>query len=363
MSIHAAARMEVITDAAEATPVWLTAILRRNGHLREGEVTTVRELGRESQPHSTVCHLEAGYRGYVRLPNRFFLKLSRQPGVAWGDRELEFYRLVAPAMAESLRADTLPFPRHFDVAYSAETGNGHVLLEDLSPTHAVGDGVLPPSTSHCEEMVDALACMHAFWWEHPRLGSDIGAHLTAETIDSLLTQAKENLAGWLEAMGDRVSPARRATYERVCAAWPPRRVERLVAGRGITLVHRDTHAANFLYPRFAGRDHVRLVDWQSWRVDTGTDDLAYMMAAHWYPERRTRLERLLLERYYGRLREFGVAGYTWEECWYDYLASIIRVLFFLIGGWQPGRAPALWFDRVERATLAYEGLGCAHLLP
>ena len=154
-------------------------------------------------------------------------------------------------------------------------------------------------------------------------------------------------------------------------------------------MNRDTHAANFLYPRYPERDRVRIVDWQSWRVDTGTDDLAYMIAAHWYPERRARLEKLLLQRYQQRLREHGIA-YSWEECWQDYKASVIRVLFSLVGGWQLSNAdaphagdlriawrpagrtspdfayspcsPALWVDRVERATLTYEDLGCAWLL-
>ncbi len=59
------------------------------------------------------------------------------------------------------------------------------------------------------------------------------------------------------------------------------------------------------------------------------------------------------------------------------MASVIRVLFILIGGWQPAnspapggssacsdalRSPALHLDRIERATLAYEDLGCAWLL-
>lgn len=35
---------------------------------------------------------------------------------------------------------------------------------------------------------------------------------------------------------------------------------------------------------------VRLIDWESWRVDTATDDLAYMMAMLRYPDRRRRME-------------------------------------------------------------------------
>ena len=39
-------------------------------------------------------------------------------------------------------------------------------------------------------------------------------------------------------------------------------------------------------PHNADKDHVRLIDWQLWRIGIGTDDLAYTMALDWYPERR-----------------------------------------------------------------------------
>ena len=362
---------EVITDLAQLTAERLNAILRVNGHLLEGEVSALREIGRESLPNSTVLHLDVAYRGYVRLPGRLFLKLINDPDPSFGGHEIAFYQDVAPSMLTALRWDELPFVRHFDAAYSSETGRGHILLEDLSLTHGSSHPALPPSVLQCEGAVDSLASFHAFWWENPRLGQDLGTRYSEAILSDLLSQAQGNLAAWLDFMGDRVSPGRRATFERICGAWPAWRVQRLLAGRGITLVNGNTHAANFLYPRHSERDRVRIVDWQSWRVDTGTDDLAYMIAAHWYPERRARLEKLLLQRYQQRLREYGIP-YTWEECWQDYKASVIRVLFFLIGGWQcaneqPGcpdspRSPALWFDRVERATLTYEDLGCAWLL-
>src|ERR1700674_2948862 len=48
-------------------------------------------------------------------------------------------------------------------------------------------------------------------------------------------------------------------------------------------------------PHDTGSNHLRLFDWDRWRVDVGTDDLAYMMALHWVPDHRRRNERLLLD--------------------------------------------------------------------
>jgi hypothetical protein len=33
-----------------------------------------------------------------------------------------------------------------------------------------------------------------------------------------------------------------------------------------------------------GSDDVRIFDWDVWRIDVATDDLAYMMALHWFPD-------------------------------------------------------------------------------
>jgi hypothetical protein len=351
----------VISDPGQVTPAWLSAILRGSGLLADGEVSAVREVGRDTAPDAVVRHLEVSYRGYVRLPGRLLLKLPAAAGA--GDHEVTFYQQVVPPMQLTRPPAELPFLRHFDVACSGEGRPGHLLLEDLWLTHTASDGALPPTLPHSEGIVDALACLHAFWWEHPRLGQDIGGRPTVAGIQALVASAGPNLAQLFDFAGDRISPGRRATYERICHAWPARRVERLVAGRGITLVSGDAGAGNFLYPRDTLRDRVRIVNWENWHVAAGADDLACLIAPHWYPERRARLEKPLVGRYHSRLQEYGVTGYGWDDCWYDYLASIIRVLFGLLGGWQPGRAPSLWFDRAERATLAYEGLGCAALLP
>ena len=57
---------------------------------------------------------------------------------------------------------------------------------------------------------------------------------------------------------------------------------------------------NCFLPRDGG-DDVRLFDWDGWRIGVAASDLAYMMAMHWYPDRRRRLERPLLDRYHATL--------------------------------------------------------------
>ena len=69
-----------------------------------------------------------------------------------------------------------------------------------------------------------------------------------------------------------------------------------------------------------------LIDWQSCRVQTGTNDVAYTMVLFWYPERRRVVEKPLVEHYHRTLVEAGVTGYTWEDCWHDYRLSALRMM-------------------------------------
>ena len=75
---------------------------------------------------------------------------------------------------------------------------------------------------------------------------------------------------------------------------PPQRRD-----RNLTIVQGDAHVWNCCLLRDGGAD-VRFFAWDSWRVNVGASDLAYMMAVHWYPDRRRLFEALLAA---------GVRGY------------------------------------------------------
>jgi hypothetical protein len=110
-------------------------------------------------------------------------------------------------------------------------------------------------------------------------------------------------------------------------------------------------------PRGGG---VRLFDWDGWRVGLASSDLAYMMATHWYPERRRRLERPLLDRYHGALlaRACEPSGaldedYRWSALWQ-----------ITTPNWQATYdiPPLIWWSHLESTMAACENLGCRGLL-
>ena len=79
--------------------------------------------------------------------------------------------------------------------------------------------------------------------------------------------------------------------------------------QNLSVVHGDAHVWNVFLPNDDGEHGARLFDWDGWRIGLPATDLAYMMATHWYPERRRRFERPLLDHYHATLLASGVKGY------------------------------------------------------
>ena len=174
---------EVITNAEQVTPEWLTRILYEKSHLSRSKVVSVQKVNR-SQGASTwfanISFLEVGYsdKAPKLAPKRLFLKISKPSlnpaDLLWGRKEVEFYNTIANAM------DDPPLVCCYDAVYAPDTGRSHILLDDLSETHFQPQRPLPPSSPDCELVMDCLAKFHAHWWEHPRLGADIGRLLLQE---------------------------------------------------------------------------------------------------------------------------------------------------------------------------------------
>ncbi len=358
---------EVITDVKQVTADWLTRVLRANRHLNQEQVTTVELKSSRQTIISNIYHLRLTYSGETseRSPLNLFLKLTKEGfdseiAARFGKRESEFYNVIAKSMNEP------PSATCYDAAFSPDTGKSHMLLADLSETHFQTDWPLPPSKPHCEAVLDSLAKFHASWWDHPELGKSIGKFPSSGSIDEYVQSMEKKFAGFVDFLDDRLSADRRQLYERVLSrapgVWKERIREDRTDGKGLTLIHGDAHFWNCLHPCRLDQDKVYIIDWQCWRIDTATDDLAYMIGLHWYPDRRRALERDFLRTYHDKLLTCGVKNYDWDACWYDYRLSAIGNLLVPVWQWSAKLWPVIWWPHLERAILAFEDLDCGELL-
>ena len=94
---------EVITNAEQGTPEWLTKILYEKGHLSQSNAILVQEIN-QSQHTSTwfadISFLEISYSGKVpkSVPNRLCLKIPkpdlRLADLLYGRNEVEFLATI-----------------------------------------------------------------------------------------------------------------------------------------------------------------------------------------------------------------------------------------------------------------------------
>jgi thiamine kinase-like enzyme len=352
------------TDMEQVTPDWLTEVLQERGCLDRGQVVTVKKSPRTTNT-SVTSRLEMTYSADApsSAPPWLFLKISksdfRSNLYTSHRKEVEFYNTIAPAMVDP------PTARCYDAVYSPETDQAHILLEDLSETHYRVSDPLPPLMPQCEQALDCLARLHAFWWENPRLGKDYGALLDVQTFIQAFGMW---LPGFLDFAGDRLFTHEREMYEKVLASlpglWERYLQHRFAEGKGLTLVHTDLHFNNFLLPKDLAKDQVRIVDWESWSVYIGPHDLAYAIALGWYPKRKYLIEKDLVRRYHNGLLKYGVENYDWDACWLDYRLSVIVNLFTPVLRWAifDESKTGWWWDALEKTLPAFEDLDCAELL-
>ena len=259
---------EYPASAEDADTGWLSEVLTESRVLGRGSVAAMRYHDNDAF-NSTVAHLEVAYSEGVPAdaPRRLLLKLNAEHE---GELEVGLYDLVAnePGHPPVL-------PRCYAAAYSKQTGRSYLLLEDLSGTHEptvtrrelLSLRGVPPA-GRMDGVVEALARFHAYWWEHPILGTGVGRirpwYNDLPAYERHIQRREREWAGFLAAEGDGLPMELRALYERVLAGMPrlwgrclERRVTRL---ERVTLTHGDCYLTQFLSPQEGVRDTARLVD-------------------------------------------------------------------------------------------------------
>ncbi len=368
----------IIATPADITPANLTEILRDSGALPHGAIVAVAQRPNDAF-NSHITHLTLTYSpdSPVTVPTRLFLK--RNLDAAWAvsanAAEVAFYRLISV-----LPADHLPMIlRAYSAEHEAKTGRSQLLLPDLSQSHETPverarvlalDGV--PTGEQLDAVVDAIAAFHAYWWQHPALGtlalplSDISRDTAAH--ERFVRRAAADWAAFSAAEGSDFPADLRVLYEYALArlpnVWERYLADRLSARRQVTLCHTDCYFAAFLCPRASGQGEVYIIDWQGPQVDVAARDLVFLFANFWTAAQRAEdgREERLLRRYHHALVVHGVSGYRWDEFVQDYRLMLIYRIFLPVWDAANGSRRAYWWPKLNCLTDAYRDWDCAALL-
>ena len=351
----------LITDVDQITPAWLAERLRSNGHLTAPEdVTKVQVESSSRNSTNLVAHLNLEYAvGVTNLPGSLFFKT--------GDADMSVNSEVYFHNDILARMDASPTVPCFDAFWDEEAGRGHLVYEDVSRTHFHGEGGIHAALQvEAESIVDAFAPFHAFWWDHPLLGTKVGGFPAEDAIlwYSGVESFEKLLAQFVDLVGDRFTKQRRALYEKMLASFPFKDLteqSRLTPGNNLTLIHADAKYDNTLLPRDPALHSVYLIDWAFWEIRLGTDDIA-KLGSYGFCDPQANLTRDLVRRYFDGLLQHGVKAYRWEDCWHDFRLSTIRQLFGPINDAVFGTSIDYCWRNLERSMLSFCELDCEELL-
>lgn len=361
----------------QVTPTWLGGTLRRSGVLPRGRVVDVL-----AQPNaafnSATWHLRVAYSedAPAGAPARLILKLNGVGAMAMrdGEREVAFYRLVAPA------ATSLPMLLHpYDAVYDPQGGKSHLLLADLSETHVTPtdrarvlalDAV--PTDPQLDGIVDAIAGFHAHWWQHPALGEGLlemnELYGSRASFDTYVRETVASWASFIAVEGARFPVELREIYEEVLshlpALWERHLGRRIAARRNLTLCHGDCYFNNFLCPKAPDDGATYIIDWQGPQVDFAARDLVYLFATFWTPAQRREGDRelRLLGRYHRALQARGVSEYGWDDLLLDYRLMLVLRLFLPVWDAVHGASRGYWWPKLRCLAGAFQDFGCAELV-
>jgi thiamine kinase-like enzyme len=259
----------------------------------------------------------------------------------------------------------LIIPPCYAAVYDETSGASYLLLHDLSETHAAPDTReqqismvdAVPAAAHIEAVVDTLARLHAYWWQHPLLEKgrfEVGYWTSnAERFAMYLQRRKTSWDDLLAQEGSWFPGDLRELYEQVFehlpGYWQRHLASRFRTKTNLTLIHGDAYFSNFLYPKQPGAGPTYLLDWQSPTFDLAGYDLVNLIATFWTPARRQEdgREQKILRRYYAALQTYGVQHYSWEELLTDYKHGLIFWLLMPVQDRYGGAGKSYWWPKMQ----------------
>jgi hypothetical protein len=243
------------------------------------------------------------------------------------EREVRFFRELAARVQSGI-------PRCYAAAFDDETHDFILVLDDVGH-YRQGDQVAGCGLADAQAGVDAMAALHAAWWDAPK-------HAELAWVPAVNSELHLNGmtggfdAGWgpfIAAFGESVDPSIVAARDAYRAALPGLH-NRMAAGPQ-TLVHGDFRLDNLMFgDGQPGTEPMSLLDWQGMLTSKGPHDLGYFLTQNVTTDVRRAHERELVARYHAALVAHGVTGYSATDAWADYELAALYLFEYavVIGG-------------------------------
>jgi aminoglycoside phosphotransferase (APT) family kinase protein len=217
-------------------------------------------------------------------------------------------------------ADTVPVAK--PVSYGVGDGDTTpLLLEDLAALR-MGDQMDGLTLEDARTLMDALADLHAAFWEKPDIQADWLASPAEGVFAGMICQL---VASGAPALAERYSERAPAEVLAAVAEAAPdwQRVLTRIAEGPQTLAHNDCRLDNLF---FDDAGTPVFIDWQLAARTRGTQDVGYLLAGSMDSGQLSANWEDLVRRYHDRLMANGVAGYSLDECIHHYRQTVLYPL-------------------------------------
>ncbi|HJM97368.1 MAG: phosphotransferase [Acidimicrobiales bacterium] len=270
--------MVIPLNLSEITPDWLQQAFRSSDEFADVEVEdiTCENIGEGTGIFGEIGLLSISYSSQGEAPDSLVVKLpcvepenlAIAQALGIYAREVAFYRTVSVT-------SVLRVPKCF-YSQMDEDGRFVLLIEDLSLDYTVGDQIEGATHEQVLNAIDALAQLHADWWENPELESldwlplpDDPAYMAAvpEIYRGGVPVLVNEWVGKIPDESIKIAQALEPRFEELMFKF---------AGGPHTLSHADTRLDNLFFSK-TGSSEVAFIDFQLCLRARGINDIAYLV--------------------------------------------------------------------------------------
>ena len=362
--------MKIPATLDEVTTEWLAEALAAGGRAQGARVASCRvePIGVGKGLSSQIARLSVSYDSPSpeEAPGTLIVKL---PALGESDREtasrLNLFEIENRFYAELASQAGVRVPHCYYNDMNRPEQEHVLVLEDMTGSVS-GDDVEGCSPERASLVVQALAALHAAWWDSERL-EELRWMKSWRDPDEAALMQDLYVNSWdrVEGFGFEIPKSVREIGRRLGPQSAELHGE--LSARPCTIVHGDVRLDNLLFGAADGAPPLTIIDWQIVGRLRGPYDVATFLVSSLEPIERRSIETTLLERYHASLVTGGVAGYEFDTCLRDYRRAMLswfsRVIF-VGASYDLGneRGHALIQGLLDRVSAALVDLDCHELL-